>query len=204
MNILPQIRPSRAFSLLELLLTLVILSTLSVIFLSGGRQGIQDRAMRQCEANLQKIHIALSIYATDHGGKFPSLKEASGPQKPLSALIPLYTTDTDLFVCPGTEDKPPPQGEPFPKSEISYAYYMGWAKTDPGKSPIITDRQIPASAPEAASGTIFSTTGEGLGANHYKYGGLVLNVDGPTKRIKAEKSAPLEISSHVKLLLPRR
>lgn len=190
------------FSLLELLLTLIILTTLSVIFLSGGRQGIQDRAMRQCEANIQKIHIALSIYAMDHDGLFPVAEKPRGPQEPLSALIPLYTTDTDLFVCPGAEDKPPPQGKPFPKRKISYSYYMGWRKTDPGQSPLLSDRQIPANAPESRLGSMFSTTGEKPGSNHHKYGGNVLFIDGSTKRLAPKKAPPFEYPAHVKLLIP--
>jgi type II secretory pathway pseudopilin PulG len=108
-----------AFSLLELLVVMVMLITLSVVFLGGGRKGAQDRKLRQCEANLQKIHIALTIYAGDHDGAFPHHPEATQPAAPLSALAPTYTSDTDIFICPGTNDAPLPAGKSFAKRNIS-------------------------------------------------------------------------------------
>ena len=188
-----------AFSLLELMVVLVILIILSVVFLSGGHKGAQDRKMRQCEANLQKVHIALTIYAGDHDGGFPHQPEAKTPAVPLSLLAPTYTSDTDIFICPGTKDDPLPAGEPFAKRNISYAYYMGWRKADAGGSPILSDRQITGSDTAA----MFSKTGEGPGSNHYKFGGNVLFLDGSTKRFKPENSAPLPISDKIKLLNPK-
>ncbi len=187
-----------AFSLLELLIGMVMLITLSVVFLGGGRRGGQERKLRQCEANLQKIHIALTIYANDHDGDFPRDPEAGSPAVPLSLLAPTYTADTDIFICPGTNDDPLPAGGSFAKRDISYAYYMGWRQADPGGSPLLSDRQITAKG----AANIFSATGEGPGANHYKYGGNILFLDGSTRRLKLENSSPLRVSNKIKLLNP--
>ncbi len=196
-----------AFSLFEMLIVLSILSTLAVLFLSGGASGNQDRHLRQCAANLQKIHIALTLYADDHKDKFPEWRRPRGSESPLSALVPAYSTDTGIFTCPGTDDPPLPSGEPFAERTISYAYYMGWKRTDPGTSPLLSDRQIVDDADRTSrrsrrAQVIFSKDGEGPGANHDKYGGNVLFLDGSVRRYESKGDERLRVPDHIRLLNP--
>lgn len=192
-----------AFSLLELMLVLAILSTLLALAVTRGKSGDQSRLLLQCEANLQSMRVAMAIYASDHDGVFPALPDAASSERPLSLLIPTYTSDTSVFTCPGADDPPLPQGEPFAKRTSSYAYYMGWKKTDPGERPLASDRQIQREGrrrnrPEK----IFSSDGRGPGSNHDKHGGNVLFLDGSTRRYESNADNRLEIPDEIKMLNP--
>jgi len=200
---LPRATKESAFSLIELMLVLAVLSTLLAIAVTRGKTGNQDRLQLQCESNLQSMHIAMSIYANDHDDAFPIWRGARGSEGPLSLLVPTYTTDTGVFTCPGADDPPLPQAEPFSDRTISYAYYMGWKKTDPSRGPLASDRQIlPADRKRHDADRMFSRDGRGPGANHDKYGGNVLFLDGSTRRYKSEADEQLEIPDEIKLLNP--
>ncbi len=64
-------------------------------------------------------------------------------------LLPRYTTVTESFICPGTDDKTPPQARPFGKAKISYAYYMGRNAAQPAQWPLMSDEQVNADAKNA-------------------------------------------------------
>lgn len=192
-----------AFSLLELMLVLAILSTLIAIAVTRGKSGDQGRMLLQCEANLQSMHVAMTIYANDHDGVFPAWPKAVGPERPLSLLIPTYTSDTSVFTCPGADDPALPQGEPFAERRISYAYYMGWKKTDPGQRPLASDRQTQRQGRSLnRPDRIFSRDGRGPGSNHDKHGGNVLFLDGSTRRYESKTDNRLEIPDEIQLLNP--
>jgi len=194
---------SSGFSLLELMLVLAILSTLLAFAVTRGKSGNQDRLLLQCEANLQSMHVAMTIYANDHADEFPVWMGARGSERPLSLLIPLYTTDTSIFTCPSTDDPVLPQGEPFSERTISYAYYMGWKKTDPSERPLASDRQIlPADRKRLNADQVFSRAENGPGANHGKQGGNVLFLDGSTRRCESKAEPGLEAPVAIKLLNP--
>ena len=52
----------------------------------------------------------------------------------LHVLVPRYTVDTSLFLCPGVKHPPASTAKPFRQQRISYAYYMGLRAAD---SPIL-------------------------------------------------------------------
>ena len=81
--------------------------------------------MAECGNNLQKIYIALEVFANEHELKFPDKPGALVSAEPLDNLVPLYTSDTSVFICPASKDRPLAAGESLQKHTISYAYYMG-------------------------------------------------------------------------------
>ena len=91
-------------------------------FASARHQRDQKRL---CADNLQKIYLAMQIYANDFGGKLPQNTNAVTSEAVLDELVPKYTADTSIFICPGGRDSEIPSGEPLDKHKISYAYYMG-------------------------------------------------------------------------------
>src|SRR4051812_6110098 len=116
---------SRAFSLVELLVcTAIILIMGAMMYGSGSKYG-QARSKTACAANLAQMHMALSLYAAEHDGAFPIVPHAEHSEAPLSELVPRYTTDTSIFICPGSKDAALPGAKPFADRKTSYAYYMG-------------------------------------------------------------------------------
>ncbi|MGH7993420.1 MAG: type II secretion system protein, partial [Limisphaerales bacterium] len=113
------------FSLVELLIVLALMIILTTMMWGFTSESHQHAAQRACRQNLEKIYVALQIYANDFGGKLPEDTNATRSEVPLSLLVPRYTADTSIFICPGSKDSPLPSGVPFAHRQISYAYYMG-------------------------------------------------------------------------------
>jgi prepilin-type N-terminal cleavage/methylation domain-containing protein len=83
-------RPLCGFTLLELLIAIAIVVILMGILL-GTVATSRDRAKESvCISNLHQLYLALSMYASDNGGRRPLL---------LSELVPTYTP-RELLLCP--------------------------------------------------------------------------------------------------------
>jgi prepilin-type N-terminal cleavage/methylation domain-containing protein/prepilin-type processing-associated H-X9-DG protein len=194
---------SNGFSLIELLVTLALLVALYAMTMTRGAQSYQAKQKAKCQKNLQSIHLALGIYATDNKDVFPKVKGAASSEAPLSLLVPRSTTVTELFICPGSKDAKLPEGEPFAKGKVSYSYYMGLVPTNAAAQPLVTDWQTDVS-PKRQGQRIFSGTGNPPGSNHDKYGGNLVFGDG-----HVEGSPPLATRdflhpTNVVLLNPRK
>jgi len=188
-------------SMIELLAVVAILLLLFVLYW-GPRTGRnrEREAQKDCQTHLQKIYMAMEIYANDHAGSFPILTGAVTSAEALDALVPRYTVDTAVFVCPGSKDTPPSAGESFRRHKISYAYYMGRRATE-GQQVLMSDRQVDTRA-KAAGEYAFSSTGKPPGNNHDKLGGNLLFCDGRTEATPPRLAFPLTLTQGVVLLNP--
>lgn len=166
---------SGGFSLIELLVTVVLILVLTTLYWSPNKESRQKGLQRSCQKNLQKAYIALEIYANDSGGKFPQKIGAHTSEEVLDALVPKYTSDTSVFICPGSKDSLLVAGESLRSRRISYAYYMGRGLTN--SQVLMSDKQVDTRA-RAAGETAFSTTGKPPGNNHRQFGGNFLFCDG--------------------------
>jgi prepilin-type N-terminal cleavage/methylation domain-containing protein/prepilin-type processing-associated H-X9-DG protein len=191
----------RAYSLIEMLVTLALILIVFVMLYGFGSKSNQMRQKRACEKNLQTIFVSLEIYARENA-MFPLLDKATSSEPPLAMLIPKYTSVTEPFICPGSKDKPLPEGESFHERKISYAYYMGRRPTDSAEV-LMSDAQIDTK-PKIAGQPIFSQNGKSPGNNHHKYGGNFLFCDGHTD--SSGTTAPFSIvaTQGVALLNPRQ
>ena len=190
------------FSLLELLITMVLILILSFMMMGRGMWSDQQRQLANCQKNLQNIYVALNIYAADNKESFPFVKDAETSEPPLSLLVPRSTSVTEIFICPGSKDNKLPEGESFAKRRISYAYYMGRAKSDGAGVPLVSDRQVNA-FPKVKRQLIFSANGKPPGANHSKSGGNILFCDGEIKSTKPRAARDLTFPTNVVLLNPK-
>lgn len=190
------------FSLVELLITIVLILILSMMLVGRGMFSDDQKLLLNCQKNLQNIYLALSIYSTDHQGVLPFVKEAETSEQPLSLLIPRSTTVTEIFICPGSDEKKLPEGEPFAKRRISYAYYMGRTLTDGSSAALLSDRQV-NTFPKIKRQVVFSETGKHPGANHSKAGGNFLFCDGSFRAVKPRASREYLFPTNVVLLNPR-
>lgn len=194
-------RMSRGFSLIELLVVMAIIVILTTMYWGSTSASRQKKLQASCQENLQKLHIALQIFANDHEGKFPEQNGARTSEEPLQLLVPRYTSDTTVFICPASKDKALPQGEPFGKRKISYAYYMGRKSSDATEA-LVSDGQVDSKS-KVAGQLLFSATGKSPGNNHDKSGGNVLFCDGHVQSSGTNASFPLALTPGVVLLNPK-
>ncbi len=143
----------------------------------------------------------MQIYANDYRGKFPETNGVQTSEEVLYVLVPRYTVDTSIFICPGGRDSALPEGESFRKRKISYAYYMGVRLNDAPLA-LMSDRQV-NTLPKNAGDDAFSTTGKPPGNNHHKYGGNFLFSDGHMEMTPPRVPFSLPITQGVVLLNPR-
>ena len=192
---------SAGFSLFELLIVLALMIVMMMMMWGFGSESRQHAAQRACRQNLEKIYVALQIYANDFSGRLPADTNALTSEEPLSRLVPHYTVDTSIFICPGGRDPALPSGESFTNQKISYAYYMGQRLGD-AQQPLMSDRQL-NTLPKQAGDFVFSARGKPPGNNHYKYGGNFLFGDGHADLTPPQLAFSLVTTQGVVLLNPR-
>src|SRR4026208_1882584 len=123
-------RGAGAFSLLEMLITIVLIIIMFVMLYGHGAGGQQLARKKKCQKNLQDLHVALQIYANDRDGLLPAVNGAKTSEPVLGQLVPKYTSMTASFICPASKDSSLPEAEPIAERKISYAYYMGRTAVD--------------------------------------------------------------------------
>lgn len=191
----------RAFSLIEMLISLAIILILFTMMFGFGSRQNQINQKQKCLTQLQKIYIGLQIYAHEHQNWFPRLTNATSSEPALAVLVPRYVADSTLFVCPGSKDQVLAPGTPLTAGRISYAYYMGRRQTD-ARLPLMSDRQIDTK-PKVSHGQVFSEDGGKPANNHHKYGGVFLFSDGSTEQSPATAAMALPLGPNVVLLNPK-
>jgi len=187
------------FSLIELLIVAALILVLSSLYWESGSSNRQRQLRISCQQNLEKIYMALQIYANDNASSFPVVARARTSEEALSTLVPRYTVDRAVFICPGSKDPPIPEEDPFAKQKVSYAYYMGRRLAN-AQEPLLSDRQVNADS-KAAGDPAFSSTGKPPGNNHGKEGGNFLFGDGHAQWSPVEVGFPIPLSPGGVILL---
>lgn len=190
------------FSLVEMLVTLAIMVIMASMLYGFGSASHQKSQKRLCADNLQKIFLAAQIYANDFHGQFPVASNAATSEEPLGLLVPKYSTDTSIFICPGGRDSQIPEGEPLRSRKISYAFFMGRRAADAPQSFLCADRLIDT-LPKRTGEQVYSTNGKTMGNNHHKYGGNFLLNDGSVSATKSLLELPGYNTNGITLLNPK-
>ena len=194
-------RERDAFGRIELLVVVAVMILLFTLYWSPIVGGRRKNSRLDCSSNLQKLFIAMQIYANEHSTRFPVEPGAGTSEVPLDKLVPRYTVDTSLFTCPGSKDAPLPSGESIRNRKISYAYYMGRTIAEPD-APLMSDRQVDTEA-RAAGQIAFSTTGKAPGNNHQDRGGNFLFGDGRVEFSPPQVPFAIGLTQGIVLLNPK-
>lgn len=187
--------------MIELLVVIVLFVVLMTLYVGVMSPGYQHRKIDACRKNLQRIHVAMQVYANDSGGKFPATSGARTSEEALCVLVPRYSADTAIFVCPSSKDAPLPSAESFRDRRISYAYYMGERLANE-RDLLMSDRQMDTQ-PKRAGQYAFSITGDPPGNNHQQHGGNFLYCDGSVEASPARVPFALQLAPGVELLNPK-
>jgi len=178
-----------AFSLIELLVVLAVILILTTMYWNHGPSK-RDIDLGSCRQNLEKIYLAMQIYAHDNADKYPVSTNAVTSEDALAVLVPQYTSDTAIFTCPATGKSPLTPDKPFREGRISYAYYMGRRASETDKV-LMSDEQINTSSKSKGS-TVFSEDNRPPGNNHGKGGGNFMMGEGSV--ISSPGNAPFSLS----------
>jgi prepilin-type N-terminal cleavage/methylation domain-containing protein/prepilin-type processing-associated H-X9-DG protein len=191
------------FSLVELLIVIVLLVVLTSLYWGSdlGSSGKGARRIKECQQNLEKVYLALEIFANDNKGKMPAVAGAQTSEDVLVQLVPRYAVDTSILICPGSSDPSLPAGESLGKHKISYAYYMGRHLSDTNEV-LMSDRQIDVRSKKAGE-AVFSANGKPPANNHGKAGGNFLFGDGHLESVSSNAPFSLVFDQSVKLLNPK-
>jgi prepilin-type N-terminal cleavage/methylation domain-containing protein len=68
-------RAKRAFSLIELVIVVVIIGIIGAIAIPRMSRGAEGAADSALVSNLATLRSAIDLFATEHGGKFPTLAQ---------------------------------------------------------------------------------------------------------------------------------
>lgn len=191
-----------AFSLIELLVVVAILVVLTTLYWGyGNGKSRRDRNLESCQRNLEKIYLAMEIYAHDNKDRYPVVTNAQTAEDALATLVPRYTSDTETFLCPASGDTPPAAGKSGRDWKTSYAYYMGRHATDVD-TVLMSDKQVDALS-KGKGDTVFSETGKPPGDNHGKDGGNFMMCQGAVVSSRDDAPFPLRFAPPVVLLNPK-
>jgi prepilin-type N-terminal cleavage/methylation domain-containing protein/prepilin-type processing-associated H-X9-DG protein len=194
-------RKAAAFTLIELLIVMALMVIMYVMLMGFSSASHQRTQKELCAGNLQKVYLAMQIYGNDYG-VFPRNTNAQTSEQALDPLVPKYTADTSIFICPGGRDSAIPPGAPLDKNKISYAYYMGRDTNAGAADFLMSDRQINTLSKNTGD-QVFSLNGKGPGNNHHKYGGNVLFCDGSVQDTSPNVTFSLAFSNGIVLLNPK-
>jgi len=190
-----------AFSLVELMIVVALIVVVYAMWMSSLSGSRQRTKAEGCSDHLQKIFLAAQIYENDFG-KFPLNTNARTSEAVLDLLVPRYTSDTSIFICPEGTDWSIPSGDSLNKHKISYAYYMGRGTNAGSDDFLMSDRQYNTLSKNAGD-QVFSLTGWAPGNNHGKYGGNVLFCDGHVQNVPPRAPFSLAFSNDIVLLNPK-
>jgi len=105
----PRPIPPRGLTLVELLVSVVIVATLAAIGTAMVRSGIRSSQQAACLSNLRQIGVGLELFLQDHADRLPVLvagRRSRSEDVPVleTTLLPFVESES-VFQCPADPEK---------------------------------------------------------------------------------------------------
>jgi prepilin-type N-terminal cleavage/methylation domain-containing protein len=100
----PWLQRNGGFTLVELLVVISIIALLMglVMYAPGLVRG--EAFKLECKTNLRGIGIALQMYASDNGGRFPDVTDPNRAPQEIRQKLLRYVSNEKIFYCPVSGD----------------------------------------------------------------------------------------------------
>jgi prepilin-type N-terminal cleavage/methylation domain-containing protein len=142
-------RDPSAFTLVELLVTLLILATLAAISIPMVRSSLQQADKAGCLSNLRQLGIALELYVQENGRRLPDLaagrRSRSEPVPVLETVLLDYVQSPEVFRCPADPDTYEDTGSSYfwntTQSGVRATRLSFFGNDDPTQIPLILDKE---------------------------------------------------------------
>jgi prepilin-type N-terminal cleavage/methylation domain-containing protein len=171
-------RLCRAFTLIEMLVVIAIISILAGMLLPALMRAREEARQANCKSNLKQIGLGIQTYMGAYQGSFPYASSANQSDS-LALLYPTYISASKIFQCPSTRHNPkitvtgtaPNVVKAFGATQADGWCSYGYDKTTPANEGTV-DRPVAADMDGSSVLNEKSPT-----ANH-KGGQVVLYYDG--------------------------
>lgn len=106
----PALQRRRAFTLVELLVVVGIVSVLTGVVLTATMRARGKGQQAGCASNLRQLVVALSLYADDYDGRYPAVSTSRlastflQNEECIAALRP-YVNNNEVWFCPSDPNR---------------------------------------------------------------------------------------------------
>lgn len=109
----------RAFTLVEVLVVIAVIALLAAMLLPALNKARQSGRRTACVSNLRQLSVALSIYAGENQGDYPSVNQTNH----WPAQLHRGYENFDVLLCP-SDRRQPPRGVGITPDEAPRSYVM--------------------------------------------------------------------------------
>lgn len=127
----------RAFTLIELLIVISIISILAAILFPVFSRARENARRSSCLSNVRQIGMAFQQYFQDYDEQFPIVKPADGIKWPQGGMQP-YLKSRQILQCPNDTDDPAwgrpvlPAGDGYLPTRVTSYTLNGFFQHQPG------------------------------------------------------------------------